>query len=133
MKIIRNIIVIILAWSLISGWSAGTDQSAAAAESILHSCDHTGCEETITKLEQELAQAQACRNVILRVEIEIVPGILGDWAVLSFNSQAIRINRAACEGLEIGMDLSESITGEESWLSRIVDCRIIVADIAESE
>lgn len=133
MKIIRNIIVIILAWSLISNWSAGSEQGAAAAESIIHSCDHSGCEETIATLEQELAQARACCSVILRVEIEIVPGILGDWAVMSFNSQAIRINRAACENLAVGMDISESIAGEESWLSHIIDCRIIVADIVESE
>lgn len=133
MKIIRNIIVIILAWSLIANANLGADQGSAASDYAAHSCDHSGCEERIANLENELAQAQQCCTVILRVELELVPGILGDWAVIRFNSRAIEVGRTACEGLEIGMDISQSIAEESDWLEHIIDCRIIIADIIYSE
>lgn len=125
MKIIRNIIVIILACSLLSGMNAETTQEAVMAESTVHCCDHSECEERIANLENELVQAQACCSVILWVEVSI----LDDWAIIDFSSGAIRMNQAACESLEIGMDISQNVREELSWLSRIVDCRIIVADI----
>lgn len=124
MKMLRNLILIFLALSLISGRNR-EDRLAEASEQIVHSCDHSACQEEIALLEAELAEASQSFSLRLRIEMEFFPGLLGDWAQLEFHSDAILISAAAAENLSLGDDLCQAIDSE--W--NIIACRIIVEEL----
>lgn len=126
MKIIRNLFLIFLALALISnGNQENSDRLAETPENISHSCDHSACEREIALLEAELEDARRSCSLLLRIEIELVPGLLGDWAQLRFHSAPIEISAEAAEALHIGQDLCQGTEGE--W--NIIACRIIVEDL----
>lgn len=91
MKIIRNIAAVLIALSLFAGWSPGSGQRLAeASENAQHSCDHSACQAQIANLEAELEEARQSCSLVLRIELEMIPGLLGDWAQLDFHSAPSR-------------------------------------------
>lgn len=132
MKIIRNIITISLALCLLSNINRKAE-SAHAAEENIHICSHSACEAEIAILEAELEAAQLSCSLILQIELEAIPGLLGDWARISFQSIPIEINAAAAEHLRIGEDLCRDSDSGEGLMDRIIDCRIIIADIIHQD
>ena len=131
MKIIRNLAAILLALALISNWSADSDHRLAeAAENAHHSCDHSACQAEIAILEAELEEAQLSCSLVLRIELELAPGLLGNWAQLHFESIPLEIRAEAAQDLAIGQNLCRSAGSEENFFSHLLACRIIVADLA---
>lgn len=139
MRIIKSIIVIIIALCLISGIDRESENQLAAPEEAIIISDHSACEAAIAareaeneSLRLELAEANRSVDLILRIEFEIASGFFGDWAHICFNSGAIRINAAAAAGLSEGDDLGSALISDSAILKRIIDCRIIVENISAS-
>lgn len=139
MRIFRSIIAIAIAIFLISNIDRENDSRLAAPEEAVIISDHSACEAAIAAREAEnevlrIELAEACRSVdlILGIDIEIAPGIFGDWSIIHFRSGPIRINAAAAEGLSQGDDLSSNLISDSALLARIIDCRIIVESISAS-
>lgn len=129
MKILRNLLVIFLALALISGRDQeADDRLAEASENVRHSCDHSACEQEIAILEAELDAARKSCLLELRIEIEFVPGLLGDWARLEFQCDPIEISAQAAQSLCVGDDLCQKL--DSDW--NIIACRIIVEDLIPS-
>lgn len=127
MKIIRNIAAAILALALISNVNLASDSRLVEASEIpaAHNCDHSACEREIARLEAELEEAGQCSILLLRIELEIIPGLLGEWAQIEFLSDPIEISAEAAESLSIGDNLCQEAA--EGW--NLLACRIIVEDL----
>lgn len=130
MRILKGIFVIILAGCILSGLGDKTDNRLAAPEETVTITDHSACEARISavnaenqSLRQELAEARQSYELILQVEIEFVPGLFGDWAVVRFQTTPIPVSAAAVQNIREGENLCAGSS------SAVVDCRIIVADI----
>ena len=140
MRIFRSIIAIAIALFLISNMDRESDNRLAASpeEAILIS-DHSSCEAIIAAREEEnqflrhqLEEARRSFDLILRIELNFVPGLFGSNASVSFRSAAIRVSAAAAEGLRAGDDLSSAMINSSAILEQFVDCRIIIESISES-
>lgn len=139
MRIFRSIIAIAIAIFFFSNIDRESDNRLAAPEEAAIISDHSACEAIIAaregeidSLRSELAEAQRSVDLILRIDIEIAPGLFGDWSVIRFRSGAIRINAAAAEALSRGDDLCSQLLSDSAILARIIDCRIIVESISAS-
>lgn len=129
MKIIKSFLAVFLALFLISGLNQDKAQLAAKSENATHHCDHSACEDTIANLQQDLQEATKSCQLCLRIEIEFIPGLFGDWARVSFHSAPIRINAAAAESLHTGDDLCQSMASDLPLAEKVIACRIIVESI----
>ena len=137
MRIFRSIIAIAIAIFFISNIDRESDNRLAAPEEAAIISDHSACESVIAAREAEidhlriqLAEAQRSADLILRIEIEIAPGMFGDWASICFRSAPIRISAAAAEDFSQGEELGSSLISDSAILERIIDCRIIIDSIA---
>lgn len=131
MKILRNFLVILLALFLLNGGGRdGDSRLAAASENANHVCDHSACAEEVALLELELKEAKRSSILVLRVELELLPGLLGDWARLDFHSAPLEISGSMADGLCVGQDLCQS--QEERFIDRLLGCRIIVEELIAS-
>lgn len=139
MRIFRRIIAIAIAIFFIFSIDRESDNRLAAPEEAVIISDHSACEAALAAREAEneslriqLAEASRSVDLILRIDIEIAPGLFGDWSVIRFRSGPIRINAAAAQSLSEGDDLSSALISDSAILAHIIDCRIIVDSISAS-
>lgn len=127
MKIIRSIAAAVLALALISNVNLAPDNRLVEASEIpaAHNCDHSACEREIAHLKEELEEAANCSILLLRIELEIAPGLLGEWAQIEFLSDPIKISAEAAQNLSVGDNLCQE--EEEGW--NLLACRIIVEEL----
>ena len=83
----------------------------------------------IAHLQKDLAEAKQSHLLCLRIELEFIPGLFGDWARVSFHSAPIRINGAAAESLRAGQDLCDAMDSDLPLAEKVLACRIIVESV----
>lgn len=139
MRIFRSILAIIIAISLISSIDRESGNRLEASEEAIIISDHSACEAAIAAREAEndslriqLAEANRSVDLILRIDIEIAPGLFGDWSTIHFHSGSIRINAVAAEALSEGDELGSQLLSNSAILAHIIDCRIIIESISAS-
>lgn len=136
MRIIRNMVLAIIVVLAFTGIDRTAGNQPITPEDEIIVSDHSVCEtiiddqqQQIDALRNEVQELRRSADLVLRIEIEVIPGVFGDWSVIRFHSGAIRISQAVADTLTIGEEIDSIPISESAILGRIIGCRIIVESI----